>query len=382
MINKSIRQKTNEKRKLIKKMKEMEETKKIEQKNTIKGITLIALVVTIIVLLILAGVSITNIFGDNGIIEQANEAREKTNEGEEKEKIELATTRAIANSENGIERELLIKELDNNNLEDYTLEGNEEPYNLKVNGREYEISSDGVIYWTEALANPKMHPNQENSEDIGIGTDGKPVNLDLWHYEKTSDGNGMCLGPSGHYDHERDTGYLGDIVNGAIQGRMPQYIYLNNEKKIYPVVFLNGTFAYMEELAYAPTIPSTVTDMSFTFFCCTNLKKVVVLPRNYEHYDQVFKNCQNLNIEFADGVTRIDKGFEWGYFVVKSIYFPSSITEVSSRFIEANQVNRVENVKFVFGATKKPDGWNIDKIPESNFIFGKTREQYEREYIK
>ena len=36
-----------------------------------KGITLIALVVTIVVLLILAGVSINALFGNNGIIEKA-----------------------------------------------------------------------------------------------------------------------------------------------------------------------------------------------------------------------------------------------------------------------------------------------------------------------
>ena len=45
----------------------------LKQKNKRKegGITLIALVVTIIVLIILAGVSISMIVGDNGIITQA-----------------------------------------------------------------------------------------------------------------------------------------------------------------------------------------------------------------------------------------------------------------------------------------------------------------------
>ena len=48
--------------------------------NSFSGITLIALVVTIVVLLILASVSITVVFGDNGILELAKEAGEKTNE--------------------------------------------------------------------------------------------------------------------------------------------------------------------------------------------------------------------------------------------------------------------------------------------------------------
>ena len=48
----------------------------------IRGITLIALVVTIVVLLILAGVSIAMLTGDNGIIVQAKRAREENIKGE------------------------------------------------------------------------------------------------------------------------------------------------------------------------------------------------------------------------------------------------------------------------------------------------------------
>ena len=43
-----------------------------------KGITLIALVITIIVLLILAGISIVMLTGDNGILKKATTAKEKT----------------------------------------------------------------------------------------------------------------------------------------------------------------------------------------------------------------------------------------------------------------------------------------------------------------
>ena len=52
------------------------------------GITLISLVVTIVVLLILAGVSINTVLGDDGIIKKANEAAEKTAAAQEKEMIE------------------------------------------------------------------------------------------------------------------------------------------------------------------------------------------------------------------------------------------------------------------------------------------------------
>lgn len=47
------------------------------------GITLIALVVTIVVLLILAGVSINTLFGDNGIIKKAQDAQNRMNNAQE-----------------------------------------------------------------------------------------------------------------------------------------------------------------------------------------------------------------------------------------------------------------------------------------------------------
>ena len=55
-----------------------------------RGVTLIALVITIIVLLILAGVSIAMLTGDNGILTQANQAKYETAQSEAKEKINLA----------------------------------------------------------------------------------------------------------------------------------------------------------------------------------------------------------------------------------------------------------------------------------------------------
>ena len=43
--------------------------------RTNQGITLVALVITIIVLLILAGVTIAMLIGENGILNQANQAK-------------------------------------------------------------------------------------------------------------------------------------------------------------------------------------------------------------------------------------------------------------------------------------------------------------------
>ena len=65
----------------------MRNTKELMQRQS--GITLIALVVTIIVLLILAGVSIAMLTGNNGIITQSKLAKEKTAIAKEEEENKL-----------------------------------------------------------------------------------------------------------------------------------------------------------------------------------------------------------------------------------------------------------------------------------------------------
>lgn len=71
------------------------------EKTKEKGITLIALVITIVVLLILAGVSVSNILGDNGIIARAKEAKNKTNESNIQEENILQEIEDWANSVDG-----------------------------------------------------------------------------------------------------------------------------------------------------------------------------------------------------------------------------------------------------------------------------------------
>ena len=58
--------------------KNLNKEKHIIMKRNTKGITLIALVVTIIVLIILAGVSISLVLGENGIVNKAKKAKENT----------------------------------------------------------------------------------------------------------------------------------------------------------------------------------------------------------------------------------------------------------------------------------------------------------------
>ena len=78
-----------------------------------KGITLIALVITIVILLILAGVSIDLVLGDNGIIKKAQEAKDTTIISTEKEQIIMAMQASYDVSNAELTEEKLAEELAN-----------------------------------------------------------------------------------------------------------------------------------------------------------------------------------------------------------------------------------------------------------------------------
>lgn len=63
-----------------------------------KGITLIALIVTIIILLVLAGVGITMLMGDNGILNKANIAKKESEFSNEIEQNRLGSYNEMMNS--------------------------------------------------------------------------------------------------------------------------------------------------------------------------------------------------------------------------------------------------------------------------------------------
>ena len=78
-------------------MKKTNAKKEKLKKYANKGITLIALVITIIVLLILAGVSIAMLTGENGVLTKATEAKDQTEIAQEKEERGMPYAASKAN---------------------------------------------------------------------------------------------------------------------------------------------------------------------------------------------------------------------------------------------------------------------------------------------
>ena len=74
-----------------------------------KGITLVALVITIIVLLILAGVSISLVVGQNGVLTQASNAVNTNEKASVKQNVEMGVASCVANFWNAYSSNTSVK---------------------------------------------------------------------------------------------------------------------------------------------------------------------------------------------------------------------------------------------------------------------------------
>ena len=141
-----------------------------------KGITLIALVITIIVLLILAGVTIATLTGDNGILGKANDAKTQTEQAKEDENLKIA----IAGSY-GTDGKLNLKDL-KDNLEnqgiDYDKNNTGFPLEVIVNGEKKKIDANGnVTVKLESVADSKTNGTVFNDVTTLEDTYGNQVKI-------------------------------------------------------------------------------------------------------------------------------------------------------------------------------------------------------------
>ena len=198
-------------------MKELKE----EFKYSRKGITLIALVITIIVLLILAAVSIATLTGDNGILTRAQEAKNKTEEAQEKESLELAITSSKIEDTDTlvIEKEKLenaIKEQFGNN-KDFSVTDNKDGsflVNMNDTKRMYYVDEKGeLIDQSKILKISKADELKAFRDDVNSGNtyEGWYVYLEN---DITLDGYWVPIGFISESENENITSFNG-IFDGC-----------------------------------------------------------------------------------------------------------------------------------------------------------------------
>ena len=280
------------------------------KKNKQRGVTLIALVVSIIVLIILAGVSIAMLVGENGIITQAQRAAQETELKGDEEKIRLAMSAAqIANNgSSNIEKDDLEIALLENGVKSIVVDNEDGTKNIILldSKKIYKLNDDGSIEDTNSdfdsiYVAPDSQDEARNEGVIGIGTDGKPVDMDLWEYTLLDDGTYIlnskgtltAINEGNWLDVQK--GYIGTFTEeGKIEGTIPQYIKSEADNTFIIVTNLTYSFYNCIELKVMPRIPNTIKDMGNTFLNCTNLTMVSEIPSSVEKMNSTFSGCQDL----------------------------------------------------------------------------------------
>ena len=237
--------------------------------NNKKGITLIALVVTVVVLIILAGVSINAVLGDNGIIKKANQAASVTKEAEVKEAI----NRTIL--------EFYLTE-DYETLEDF----------LKAKVTEGKIDSvtknaDGTL--TVKKGNYSVTVENKTNSSGGSSSGGETQTPEITIGEAkvvaNSDGTGSAITDAASV-------YLGNTLyitfSHSITGGTTTV-----DKTIPYAVTKNGTYTF--------TVTGTVNGKSYT-------KNVSVTVNQFK---DVYEYMQtNTKVTYSDGEVWVPEGFK------------------------------------------------------------------------
>ena len=161
--------------------------KKTKEAKKNHGITLIALAITIIVLLILAGVTVATLTGDNGIIKNSKDAKEQTEISEEKEVVDRATVQAMGNNKRGdlIESELQdqLDKIVSSGKTEVTDTGEEFEILFKESNRYYTVDKDGNVVEQEKLIVDKAPGDitkDENGKELK-GDESEPY--EIWCIE-------------------------------------------------------------------------------------------------------------------------------------------------------------------------------------------------------
>ena len=240
--------------------------------NNKKGITLIALVVTVVVLIILAGVSINAVLGDNGIIKKANQAASVTKEAEVKEAINRTILEFYLTNDYETLEDFLKAKVSEGKIDSVTKNADG---TLTVKKGEYSVTVENKTNSSGGSSSGGSTGGETQTPEITIG-EAKVV--------ANSDGTGSAITDAASV-------YLGNTLyitfSHSITGGTTTV-----DKTIPYAVTKNGTYTF--------TVTGTVNGKSYT-------KNVSVTVNQFKTAKDYV--AANVEVTYPDGKVWIPEGF-------------------------------------------------------------------------
>ena len=241
--------------------------------NNKKGITLIALVVTVVVLIILAGVSINAVLGDNGIIKKANQAASVTKEAEVKEAINRTILEFYLTNDYATLEDFLKAKAEDGSIDSVTKNADG---TLTVKKGEYSVTVENKTNSSGGSSSGGSTGGETQTPEITIG-EAKVV--------ANSDGTGSAI-------TDANSVYLGNTLYITFSHSITGGTTIV-DKTIPYAVTANGTYTF--------TVTGTVNGKSYT-------KNVSVTVNQFK---DVYEYMQtNTKVTYSDGEVWIPEGFK------------------------------------------------------------------------
>ena len=288
-----------------------------------RGITLIALVITIIVLLILAGVSLRLVAGNEGILNRAESAVSKSNTATVQEEIELAIAEKTMEF-----YDLETRPAGVNSAKEYVAQALRSEGGIKTTNGTVKLNGETINYqstdgkttatgtYDEATGSvsiaggnssslvPKWEDTVGTATDWTVSTEGI-----LRSYTGTMPSNGIITVPN-KIDGQKIEEIKPELVNdwrsiffedpGTVTGDYSAYNVSINEIRISNGITTigYGAFARMESLKEVKLPTSITTIEMHSFLGCTQLTTV--------YYNGTKEEWNKINIATGAGLQNVD----------------------------------------------------------------------------
>lgn len=343
----------------------------IQSKQT--GITLIALVITIIVLLILAGVSIAMLTGNNGVIANSRDSKIATELSSYKEQLEIYVS---------------SKKIENENFDQQTLFAGKDnlTYNTQKDGETGTIKSICTNIKNNYLEKIQIKKGKiildtkdkrEIKVAVGLGIEVNPYEINDGELMASED-NLLLIDSNGTLKLPESVEVIGEgaFANTASDGIILKKVIIPSTVREIRSNAFNGN-NQIEEIVIETKNGKGVTKIGdFAFASCTKLKIIelpdtvmtvgknsftncislqnVKLSKNIKEINyEMFKSCKEIKeIEIPEGVTAIRPGAFSGCANLNKINLPSTLKIIDSNVftmcLKLSLIDVKNNLNFIF----------------------------------